>query len=101
MALEILAYVTHRPSAQDTFEGILEWWVMERYLERQRREVRGAVDELVAAGFLVAARGRDRRLRFKLNPERGEEARALVTRWEEGPERGPEDGPGDGPGAGA
>lgn len=86
MTHEILAYVAERPRARDTFEGILRWWLLERWTERQRREVRRAVDELVEAGFLVATRGRDGRLRYGLDPARLDEARRLAAdRDEEAP----------------
>ena len=79
MSFEILAYVTQRPRAQDTFEGILEWWVLERSIERQPLAVQAAVDELVRAGFLLVSRGRDRRERYRLNPRRRAEAQALLA----------------------
>src|SRR5262245_39788913 len=47
MAFEILAYLVHHPKAQDTFEGIVEWWLLERYIERQRAAVEAAMEELV------------------------------------------------------
>jgi hypothetical protein len=82
MALEILAYLVQHPRAQDTFEGILEWWVLERYIERQRLAVEGAMEELVGSGLVLAQEGRDRRERYRLNPRRRREARALVERYE-------------------
>jgi hypothetical protein len=78
MAFELLTYLTRRPDAQDTFEGILQWWVVARDVPRSPREVRGAVDELVAAGLLVAAHGRDRQERYQLNPARKQAAQELV-----------------------
>ncbi len=77
-SFEILAYLTERPRAQDTLEGILEWWVLERYIERQRAAAEAAVNELVDFGFLLAVRGHDQRQRYRLNPERRAEAEALV-----------------------
>lgn len=82
MAYEILAYLTDHPRAQDTLAGIEEWWVLERCMQRARRRVKGAVDELVASGFLVADRGGDRRRRYRLDPARQSEARQLVERWD-------------------
>jgi hypothetical protein len=77
MALEILEYLTLRPDAQDTLEGILEWWVVSDR-ERDPREVRAAVDELVEGGFLLAARGRDQQERYRLDPLRRLAAERLV-----------------------
>jgi len=79
MALEILTYLTRRPEAQDTLDGILQWWwVAEPPRHRHPREVRAAMVELVASGFVLATRGRDRQERYRLNPARLGAARALV-----------------------
>ena len=79
MAIEILTYLTSAPQAQDTFDGILQWWGVDRDRPRNAREVRAAVDELVAAGFLVATRGRDEQERYRMNPALREDAQALVS----------------------
>lgn len=83
MAYEILHYVTRRPRAQDTFDGILKWWLLEHWIERQRQGVRRAVEELLEAGLLISSRGRDDRERFRVDPGRLEEARELVAAWEQ------------------
>jgi hypothetical protein len=80
MAVEILAYVIQHPRAQDTFEGILEWWVLERCIERQRIEVEEAVEELVQRGLLLALSGPDRRTRYRLNPQRRADVDLLLAR---------------------
>jgi hypothetical protein len=85
MALEILTYLTVRPDAQDTLEGILEWWVEG---EHDPREGRAAVDELLAAGFLVAARGRDQQERYRLRPGRRQAAEQLLGRAVRGDDEG-------------
>jgi len=78
MAIEILTYLTSTPDAQDTFDGILQWWIVESGRPRHPREVRAAVDELVATGFVLAARGRDQQERYRMNPARRSAARELV-----------------------
>lgn len=82
MAVQILAYLVQHPGAQDTFEGILQWWLLERYVERQRLGVESAVEELVGSGLVVAQEGRDHRQRYHLNPQRSAEAKAIVARFE-------------------
>ncbi len=82
MAIEILAYLVEHPRAQDTFEGILEWWVLERYIERQRLAVEGAMEELVGSGLVLTHEGRGQRERYRLNPRRRGEAREIVERYE-------------------
>ena len=53
--------------AQDTFEGIAEWWLLERWVRHETGEVRAALDRLVAAGRLGQRRGRDGRMHYRLS----------------------------------
>ena len=85
-AFEVLAYAVERPEAQDTLEGIVEWWLLEHYIARQTRLVHAAVGELVARGFLELKVGADGRERYHLNRERLAEARSLIASWENEPE---------------
>ncbi len=51
-AREILAYLVENSEAQDTLEGIMQWWLFDRHLQSQLDTVRKALDELIAAGFV-------------------------------------------------
>lgn len=64
---EILEYLARHPGAQDTFEGIAEWWLLERWVRHETGEVRAALDRLVAAGRLGQRRGRDGRMHYRLS----------------------------------
>jgi hypothetical protein len=44
----ILGYLADHPDAQDTFAGILEWWVLERFVLWSSDEVKAALAELQA-----------------------------------------------------
>jgi hypothetical protein len=70
-ATEILAYLHRYPDAQDTFEGILEWWLLERRVQRGTAEVEAALRQLVTTGHLQERRGPDGRVHYRLNPDRG------------------------------
>jgi len=50
---EILSYLLEHPDAQDTFEGIIQWWLLERKIIYQTSLVEKALAELVTKGFLV------------------------------------------------
>lgn len=45
---EIDAYLRRRPSAADTLEGIVRWWLARDRTERSRDAVQRALDLLVA-----------------------------------------------------
>jgi len=50
---EILAYLHDHPNAQDTIEGIMQWWLLERKLKDQESLVREALNELEKKKFVI------------------------------------------------
>lgn len=78
IAIEILAHVVGHPNAQDTIEGLVEWWLLERRIAEARLEVRLALTELVGRGLMIEAFGADGRARYKLHQDKLDEARRLV-----------------------
>lgn len=75
---EILAYLNEHPDAQDTVEGIVEWWLLERDIKRQTLEVREALRRLVGEGFIVERAGRDGRSHYRINSARRGEIEVLL-----------------------
>jgi len=82
---EILRLLAASPRGEATWEGILDWWLMERALERESRRVERALEALVAAGWLRRRRGEDGRERYGLVPERRAELEGRLDggEWEE------------------
>ncbi len=76
IAHEILGYLVKHPRAQDTFEGILEWWLLEERIERRRAEVRTALAELVSDGYLLECEGKYARTHYRVNEEKYKEIAA-------------------------
>lgn len=66
-ARAILEYLREHPGAQDTVEGIVEWWLLERRIRQGAVEVEAALVELVGAGVMEARRGADGRTHYRLN----------------------------------
>jgi hypothetical protein len=56
IARQILEYIARHPAAQDTLEGILEWWLLEQQIRYQKDIIQLAVDDLVRSGLLVEQR---------------------------------------------
>lgn len=50
---EILRYLLRHPDAQDTLEGISEWWLLEETIRRKYAEVESALLTLVRLGFVL------------------------------------------------
>ena len=67
VASQILGYLSTHKDAQDTVEGIAEWWLMEQRVRRMISEVKQALGELVTAGMVLRRKGRDGRVHYRLN----------------------------------
>ncbi|HEX7317130.1 MAG TPA: hypothetical protein VF297_24740 [Pyrinomonadaceae bacterium] len=76
VAQELLSYLARHPDAQDTLEGILEWWLLEEKIRRRAFEVKEALAELVRSGLLRERKGKDERVHYRVNRRRYEELTA-------------------------
>ncbi len=85
-AMRVLSYLSEHPEAQDSLEGILSWWLLDRTIEEQTAEVEAALATLVAAGLVIELTGRDAARRFRLDRRQGARVRELLAEAEEGPD---------------
>jgi len=53
IAREIMAYLKEHPDAQDSIEGIMQWWLLERNITFQAKLLREALAVLVNEGSVV------------------------------------------------
>lgn len=63
---EILHHLATLPAHGATWEEILEWWLMERAIERESRRVQQALESLVAEGRLHCRRDRRGHTRYEI-----------------------------------
>lgn len=78
MALDLLEHALAHPAAEDTIDGLAEWWVLTRQVTTVRLDVRLAVTDLLRRGLLRAHPGPDGRIRYRLDDARADDARALL-----------------------
>jgi len=69
---EILFYLSRHPAANDTLEGVAQWWLAESAVHRATSEVRAALDRLVGSRQVVAYRQPDGRVRYCAAAKQGE-----------------------------
>lgn len=67
VAREILTYLADHPNAQDSFEGIVQWWLLERKIRHQINLVKQVLDNLVKEDQLVEDCGLDNKKRYRIN----------------------------------
>lgn len=58
------------PERQDSFEGIVEWWLLEERIERVIQQMRVALEELVKRDLVFELRGSDGRIYYRLNADK-------------------------------
>ena len=75
---EILAYLVDHPNAQDTLEGIVDWWLLERAIKFQEAQVKKSLADLVAKGFVIKHKGMDSQINYRINQKKYEEIKKLV-----------------------
>lgn len=80
IAQDLLSYLVDNPDAQDTLEGIVEWWLLQMKLESNTVKVKEALADLVARGLIIECTGSDSRLRYMIKAGKTDEIRALLGR---------------------
>ncbi len=76
--------MVEHPEAQDTLEGIVQWWLLEQKIFHEVKVVRQALVELVREGLVVEQGRLSSNTRYQLNLERREEIRRLLEEQTEG-----------------
>jgi len=75
----ILAYLCDNPNAGDSFDGIVEWWLLHQKIKFETRNISEAVRRLVAEGLIVESEASDSRLTYRINKIRGKDIQAIVS----------------------
>lgn len=89
IAQQLLAYLVEHPHAQDTLEGITQWWLLEQEIKRWTAEVQSALADLVARGLVMEREGDDGRVHYRINQHKSEEISALLEERQERRKREP------------
>jgi hypothetical protein len=79
MAQEILSYLIEHPKAQDTLDGIIQWWILEQEIKRWVTQVQAALTELVAKKLVIARKSKDGQIHYSLNRRKLAEVRRLLS----------------------
>jgi hypothetical protein len=78
ISFDILDYLAEHPDAQDTADGIAQWWILERCVKRHAPLVNEAIQYLVERGFIVGRMAKDSQIHYRINPRKAEEISLLL-----------------------
>ena len=70
LARQILSYLVRHPQAQDSVEGIVEWWLLEERIRTVSSEVEAVLKELVEREWVRAVLGPNHRVRYAIQNEK-------------------------------
>lgn len=79
MAQVILSYLLAHSEAEDTIEGIIDWWLLEETVKHRKKEVQAALDELVSQSLITTRKSEDSRIRYRINNRKMKEVRELIS----------------------
>lgn len=74
----VLAYLVEHQDAQDTLEGIIEWWLVEQEIKHQTAAVKAVLAELVDKELIIEHQEIDSRSHYRINRQKKREIRALL-----------------------
>ena len=75
---QVLSYLTEHTGAQDTLEGIVEWWLLEQRIIHQTEEVNKVLADLTARNLLVEVKAADGRVHYRANRRRAKAIREML-----------------------
>ncbi len=83
IARDILAYLIDNPDAQDTLEGIIQWWLLEQKIKYQTKMVKEALEELVANGLILERKTENSNTSYRINKEEIERIKEILKESDE------------------
>jgi hypothetical protein len=66
IAQAIAHYVGKNPEAQDTLEGIVQWWLPEVQNKPRTALIKEALNELIAEGLITAYKAKDAQILYRV-----------------------------------
>jgi hypothetical protein len=76
---ELLTYCIEHPDAKDTVEGILRWWFPAGEVRWRADDVKTALDELTAQGWLTSRSIRQSEVIYGLNKDKTAEISKFLS----------------------
>ncbi len=80
IARDILSYLAEHPAAQDTLEGIVEWWLLEQRIKTQVALVKETMADLVRRKLVLESQEKDSRIHYRINRSGMEELRQFLKK---------------------
>ena len=63
----VLRYLLEHPEAEDTVDGIVEWWLLRQRIKYETSRVKTALSGLMHEGFVLERKGAGSQVRYRVN----------------------------------
>lgn len=73
----ITSYLAGHPNANDTLEGVMQWWLLARHATWSRSDIKKAIARGMREGLILETQGGDGQVRYSLMPGKLGEIRKL------------------------
>jgi len=74
----LLSYLFENTAANDTLEGIVEWWLLDRQLRQEIAAVKQVLDDFVETKLILRSETGDGRFHYRINRRKQKQIRALL-----------------------
>jgi hypothetical protein len=78
IVVDLLSYFLRNPSATDSFDGIVRWRIMDEIVRRSVADTEGALEVLIAEGYMRQEQVPGGKTVYALRDERRDDAERLV-----------------------
>jgi hypothetical protein len=78
LLFQVLEYLADHTEAEDTLEGIVEWWLLEQSIKYEMARVKEALQELIAKGLIMEVEGPGRDTFYRINNQKRGEIETLL-----------------------
>ncbi|HYP30149.1 MAG TPA: hypothetical protein VE262_25815 [Blastocatellia bacterium] len=75
---QILAYLAENPDAEDSLEGITEWWILQQNIRVESRRVSTALKQLLEKELISEVAGLDNRTYYRINRSKYDQIKQLL-----------------------
>lgn len=80
VACEILAYLRDHPHAEDTLDGIVQWWILERQIKYHKVLVQKAIDDLTKSNLVIEQKKKNIGCCYRINRSKSREITTVLKK---------------------
>jgi DNA-binding MarR family transcriptional regulator len=81
LTYQVLSYLVKNPKAEDTLEGVLQWWLLQERIGYEMKRVKQALEELAVRNFVTEVNGPENRIFYRINEAQRNEIEAFLEQF--------------------